>query len=95
MVRFYVNGKLSAYGDDAWRKSIPQIGSEFRIYLDKDGKIINRYTGILKEEHIMIVNQIIYTPHKRGDEGDIIFGLSDINIYLVDKPEKSEQININ
>ena len=95
MVRFYANGNLSGYGDDEWIKSIPQIGSEFRIYLDKDGKITNFHTGILEEEHIMIVDQIIYSPYIRENESSLRFGLCDVNIYLVDKQEKSEQNNID
>ena len=95
MVRFYVNGKISGYGDDDWKKCIPQIGSEFSIYLDKDGKIINAHTDILKEEHVMVVDQIIYSPYRRKNEDDVIFGWTDVNIYLVDKPKKSESINID
>lgn len=91
MVRFYVNGKLSGYGDDDWQKFMPQIGSEFCISLDKDGKI----TSTLKEEHIMIVDQIIYSPYQRENKGDIIFWMSDVNIYLVDKSKKSERNNID
>ncbi len=91
MIRFYVNGNLSGYGDDDWQKFMPQIGSEFCISLDKDGKI----TSTLKKEHIMIVDQIIYSPYKSEDKGNVIFWLSDVDIYLVDKPKKSERNNID
>lgn len=43
----------------------------------------------------MVVDQIIYSPYRREDEGDVSFGLSDVDIYLVDKPKKSERNNID
>jgi hypothetical protein len=92
MVRFYVNGKFAGYGDDYWKNSIPQIGSEFIIYLDKDGRFINGF----KEAHIMIVDQIIYNPYiYENDNNTISHGMTNVNIYLVDKSKKSERNNID
>lgn len=92
MVSFYVNGHLSSFGEGDWEKSIPQIGAEFHIYLDKKNRMTN-YTDSTGKKHIMIVEKVVYEPYisNKAEEYDHIpFNYCDVKVCLIDKPKAVE-----
>lgn len=93
MVSFYVNGRLSSFGEGDWHKHLPQIGAEFHAYLNKEGKMAN-YTDSTGKKHIMVVEKVVYEPYISNIAEDtydhIPFNYGDVKVYLIDKPKPIE-----
>lgn len=88
LVSFYVNDHLSTFGEGDWEKYLPQIGSEFHAFLDKDGKMCN-YKKSVGVKHTLVVDKIVYAPYinDNGGHDHIPFNMCDVKIYLIDKPK--------
>lgn len=90
LVSFYVNGKLSSFGEGNWENNIPQIGAEFDVHINKDGKMCS-YSDSTAKRHVLIVDRVVYDPYVKNEEHvEIPYNFCDVKVYLIDKPKPIE-----